>query len=747
MIYAKVFKRNNSYIGETLEEHTNTLIDNYSVLREAYGKEFEEKLGVSPVFWKLLEIACIFHDLGKASSAFQHKIQKLLGEDIKVPYELRKEIPHNFLSVAFLPEPHLLDLDDNNFLMLFYAIAYHHNRLIDFDKSYYEKIVIEDLLKKTGELRWVEEKLKDLGVSLTLNPSSKYFFMLDLYSNTFESIKRDKYFILLKGMLHRLDHSSSAHITVESERVEDPENKLVYYIETEKKSTLKDFQLKARDYRDESILFVGSTGMGKTEFAMNWIGEQKAFYTLPVRVSVNAMYERVAEIVGQGKAGLLHSESLFYNLDSQGKKEDEYSLEEPIYRTNLSRQLSMPITVTTADQIFTAVFKWRGYEKIYATLMYSKVVVDEPQSYSPEILAMIVKALQEISNYGGKFCLMSATVHPFVKNQLENYAKVLEPVFNREKKHKVEIKDSEIDELLNEIEVSYKKGEKVLVIANTVKKAQDLYNQLKYLGNVKLLHSLFVQKDRKIKESEIQNDYKGNGAVVWITTQIVEASLDIDYDILFTEIATLDSLIQRMGRIYRRNGRIINEAEPPNIVIATNKPSDKYKIYDKEIVDFTERILKNYNGKILTDELKNEMIDEVYDLNKIKSTEYFKKFKYAYDLLDNGFEVDERGEAQRLFRDIANITVIPESVYYANKEMIDTAIDKISDKKIQLVERLKELKIINDFIVSIPAYRFNRDDIYPISEKHRIYVFKTKYDYDLGVTFEKAELDDFSNII
>ncbi|MDQ7056764.1 MAG: CRISPR-associated helicase Cas3' [Persephonella sp.] len=306
--------------------------------------------------------------------------------------------------------------------------------------------------------------------------------------------------------------------------------------------------------------------MGKTEFAVNWIGKEKAFYTLPVRVSVNAMYERFTDIFGKEKVGLLHSDAVFYGFDKSEIFEDYLSIEEHILRTQSTRQFSMPITITTADQLFTATFKYSGYEKIYSTLAYSKVVLDEPQSYSPDTLAVIIKGLQEISHLGGRFCFMSATIHPFVVSYLKDYCKILPPQFHKEKKHKIKLTDKPLEDLKDYIIKEYRKGKKVLVILNTVKKAQEVYKTLREENiNINLLHSLFIQKDRKEKEQEIQSPKK---PVIWITTQLVEASLDIDYDVLFTEISSLDSLIQRMGRVYRKSGRKISEKNEPNIIVS-----------------------------------------------------------------------------------------------------------------------------------------------------------------------------------
>ncbi len=95
---------------------------------------------------------------------------------------------------------------------------------------------------------------------------------------------------------------------------------------------------------------------------------------------------------------------------------------------------------------------------------------------------------------------------------------------------------------------------KVLIICNTVSKAQHIYQEMnKEEIKAGLLHSRFIRKHRNILEKNIMdfsNDETATG--IWITTQIVEASLDIDFDILYTEMCTADSLLQRMGRCNRK---------------------------------------------------------------------------------------------------------------------------------------------------------------------------------------------------
>lgn len=745
--FAKIYYENNKPYPETLKEHTLNLLNELDRLKIFYNKELVE-LGVDENFWNALKLACLFHDLGKISSHFQAKIKKILGEKCKIPSGLKEEIPHNYLSGIFLYIPQIRkSIDENYFKYILYSILFHHNRGLNFSKEYYQKVIEEDISKNTNALKW----LSDFGIKINEIPLEKsavlYKKIENFYNNLDSELKKDKTFILLKGLLHRIDHSASAHIPIEQERIENPEEKLLKYLSQKQDfKGLKPFQQKAKELRDKNVLLIASTGIGKTEFAIHWIGKDKAFYTLPVRVSVNAMYERFYEVFGE-KVGILHSDALFYGFYEKDFEniEDRLSIEEHISRAESTRQYSMPITITTADQIFTSVFKYPGYEKVYATLMYSKIVLDEPQSYSPDTLAIIIKGLQEISRYGGKFCFMSATIHPFIIEQLkECNLEILEPIFNEEKKHKIKLEDKALDELKEQIINKYKEGKKVLVITNTVKKAQELYEQLKENDlNIKLLHSLFIQKDRQNKEKEIKNPKE---PVIWISTQLVEASLDIDYDILFTEIATLDSLIQRMGRVYRKSGRVIKETDKPNIIIAIKEPSDKGKIYNTDIIKFTKEALSEFDGKVLTDEDKQKLMEDVYKTEKIKNTKFYEDFKKNMDLLNLGFEAKDKTEAQKLFREILNINVIPEKIYEENLEEIENNIEIFLDKSKSYSQKIQALYNLNQYTLSLPIFKIKDkvpSQITPNSFRNKIFTVNFDYDKEKGLLFQNNEIAEF----
>jgi len=708
---------------QTLQEHTEKLLENFEILKKYIQLEKEIE--------KAVYLACLFHDIGKASKEFQAKITKQKPQP-------KQEIPHNLLSAAifyFLRKYFKDNLD--LFKKIQYAVAYHHDRYdADIDKS---KPILEDFaVRVENDLKeWILGKLKNYEFTQLNLDKSKLIHGLHAALELRNKILIDKKFIkdrktvLIKGLLHRLDHAASADVEVEKGLIEDYQSVFIKGLSRKGINELRDFQKKALDYKDKSVILTASTGMGKTEFALNWVAGDKAFYTLPVRVSVNAMYERISNIFGKDNVGIFHANTTDFYLNHFKNLEDN-GIEVLINQVQSVRQLSMPITVSTADQIFLATLKYPGFEKIYATLTYSKVIVDEPQGYSPDTLAIILKGLEEIYDLGGKFCLMTATMHPFIKEQLKDKAEILEPVFNQEKKHKIMLIDKTVDEMVDFAIKEYQKGKKVLILTNTVRKAQEVYKALKNLNQpiqFHLLHSLYIQKTKREKEMQIQNTTE---PVIWISTQIVEASLDIDYDLLITELSTADSLIQRMGRVYRKIGRTITLDNQPNIIICTKEPSDKGKVYDKEIVDYTLEELKKYDEKILTEEIKQEIVSTVFDLKRIEKTNFYKKFDKNMKLLEYGFIADSRSEAQDIFRDIANLSVIPKVIYDKNLDYIKALLEKITQK--DKLEKIKAIEELNNLTVSAQFYRIENYIIENITSllDRKIFLSDIPYDEELG---------------
>lgn len=662
--------------GETVEEHTNKVLKAFEKLKNFLNLNEQEKL--------IIEKIIKFHDLGKINPEFQNRIRQKLK--INELFKWNSEnIPHEWLSPAFISQNEEneikeklreLQLDEERFFNFFiFIILSHHNR---------EGIIPKDNLIK-NVINWIKNNW---------NFKVEYFYRPNMLLNTYNTSEERQrwnlffpYRVKWLGSLMKCDYCASASIYPE-DKYSGCYQKDFHTFLKEKKIQLREFQKLAGQKSDKSIILLASTGIGKTEAAMNWINGQKAFYLLGIKVAVNEMYKRFKSIFGDS-VSILHGETSYFfaQINESG---DEY--EEKIEK---ARKLSYPLTVSTADQIITSVFKYPGFEFTYLTCSYSKIVLDEIQSFSPSAIAAIVVFLKEIHNLGGKFMLMTATLPPFLYEELKDIRNlyIFEPQLIDIKRHKIEIIDDDIASDKTAKLLQNHQNKKILIICNTIKKAQNLYDNLKEFSP-QIIHSHFIDRHRKEKEELIM---RAQSPCVWITTQVVEASLDIDFDILLTENASIESLLQRFGRCYRKREY---KQEQPNIFIFRSKQNN---IYDKDLFNTTWEVLQNYNNKLITEQDKQDMINQVFE--NVKSTNYYKKYKERKDLLEIGYRSLSKIEAQIDFRDITNnYIVIPENVFKENEALINSLLCFIDDKQNNIIERLKKQAELIEYTMPVQLY-------------------------------------------
>lgn len=709
---------------ETIREHTDKLLKNLKILKKIYIKEIEKVININKDrFWELLEIICKYHDIGKVYTPFQNIILNEIGKktiETKFSYDV---IKHEQISPIFVPAEKY-NLTKKEKLLVYQAIYYHHEREEkEISSTYVEEIIKKDIKPRLKEIK------KEFRYEIKEEPDTTF---IKYVRNRIK--QEDKLYIeycFLKGLLHRLDHSSSANLKIEDDTLENIADFTDEFIigKNSKPNELQEFSKKNKD---ENLVVIGSTGIGKTESALYWSNEGKTFFTLPLRTSINAIYDRIEDTIGYKHIGLLHSTAIEYL-----EEKDEFKNEEEKY--NQSKNLCEKITTCTIDQIFPFVFKYKGYEKMYATLGYSKIIIDEVQAYSPEIVAIIIKGLEMINKIGGKFMLMTATLPRIYKEELENkginfkFKEYLKTV----KRHKIKLEEKEIIENLENIKEKAK-NKKILIIVNTVNKAIEIYLKLKKdnTKNINLLHSRFIYNDRIDKEKRIKefSDNK-NEKGIWITTQIIEASIDIDFDYLYTEMSTLDSLFQRLGRCYRN--REYKEKEE-NIYIYTKNASGIKYIYDEEINKKSIELLKKYDKKLLEEKTKVELVDKLYSKEMLEGTKFLNTFKSGIKTLENILDYKTSKKiAQKLLRNIENINIIPKNIYeqnidvfkeyekekknYKRKSELKRKVDKLT---VSITEKTKWK--IQDKLTENPYYK-------------QTLIADLKYNGEVGLILEKDE--------
>jgi CRISPR-associated endonuclease/helicase Cas3 len=743
VVYAKSRPR------ETLAEHTQCLIDNLQGLKRFYGEAILQRVPTAfrLVFWDALELVAKCHDLGKIHTPFQNKIRKIFNEPLLSVPDIT-ELPHNLLSPAFI-RPLVEEFSKDVRRAIYQAIAFHHFRGVE-----------DECIKIPGRWKQVFEVVeKDLTpvwrdrlagmngllpINLLCDPKPTYKFYLSEKINAGDG-DLYRFYVLLKGLLHRLDHSASAHLPTEEKLIAESLNCITDYL-TQQGIEFDSIWQKnlAAAFSNQNVVLTASTGIGKTEFALYWLSGQKGFYTLPVRTSVNAMYDRLRETFHtEDQVGLLHSDACFYCLEDRADTPQADSNEEgalqSLHYVDVSRQFAMPVTVSTADQLFTSVFKYKGYEKIYATLSYSKIIIDEIQAYDPEITAVILQGLVEIVRMGGKFCIVTATLPPIYREYLETHVpnlEILPPKYLPAQKHKIKLQPCSIDSeyALRQIANLYHEHKKVLIIVNTVKKAQLLYQRMEQFDQslpLSLLHSGFIYQDRRSKEAEILSR---SASGIWITTQLAEVSLNIDFPVLLTEMATIDALIQRMGRVLRFVEPHFVCGDYPNVFIYQDA-SGLGTIYDKEIVQKTAGVLKEIEGIALGEEQKAQFVEKIFARSSLQGTEYYNKFLNSLQVLASGLEVDTRSEAQKLFRRISNLSVIPYEIYGLHLEEIKSSLKVLEDKQTTRPEKFRALAALKNFTVSVPMFRLStvsRGALRPL-KGHDLFLLNMRYEPTLGL--------------
>lgn len=736
---------------KTLKEHHKDIVTCAEMFFLEYGEYFTEKEK------KLMVEACRIHDLGKVNLVFQAMICPKLAEKFHIDVRKTPQIPHGFLSAVTISLDEFDDLSelfsDKDFGPFITAVYYHHDR-----EDHYNSPAIRKYAEKYY-MKQIEEYLNRKIRKLNCSNLDDLLFRNNVYTGKYiPDSNAWKEYLLIKGLLNKFDYTVSAGYENAESAIDLHEKKLVKNIEKFLNGKeLRPAQKFMKMNRDKNLIVIAPTGSGKTEASLLWMNGEKSFYTLPLKVSSNAIYLRIKENYEYKDVALLHSDAMAVYLREYNGNED---IGEKYER---SKMLSQPLTVCTVDQLFRFVYRALGTEIFAATLKYSKLVLDEIQAYEPRVIATIIYGLKMIQEMGGKFAIITATFPPVLKYFMEQYGLVegkqyifkdftgKEYQVEKYPRHKVEIRHSEMN--LDEIRMRGK-NRKVLVICNTVSKAQKLYKKLEG-ENVWLLHSKYIRRDRAFLERKIMEFSESGESGIWITTQIVEASLDIDFDILYTEMCTADSLLQRMGRCNRKGRYCPNEA---NIVVFDNRngvsEGKRRSVYEDKLYDRSLELLSKYEHILFSEDKKTAYMNEVYSVDGVKETIYFENIQKDLKLFSEIHPTEYSADEAEV-RDIRSVTIVPENVYVENQNLFEYGVEFLKKPNMSrearslIKSKLENLTLSLNLYQKFPA-EVDRTTI-GLSENRKITdIHRAQYNYEFdiesgkgrGILFdEQLELD------
>lgn len=516
----------------------------------------------------------------------------------------------------------------------------------------------------------------------------------------------------------------------------------------------QDFQEKSAN-SDGHIFVQIPTGQGKTEASVLWAvnqnQNQKIIFLLPTMVTTNKMYDRMKQFFEQNEiVGLSHGTAQ-YVLKNNADIETEDLRKHYLY----NRTFFKPVTVATIDQLIYSFFNW-GYWVLTGAASYNaKIIIDEVHIYDPYTFGLLLKIMECIKPYNTHFAIMSASLPNILKDEIEkiipHYTLIQDKKFDEKQRHIVEVFDDAIELKINEILNDYKVQKNVLIVANTIKKARELFDLLEndVAGNHKMLyHSQFILLDKKDKEERLDKIKDLKHGFVAVCTQIVEVSLDIDFDVLYTENAPIDAVIQRLGRVNRKgeiNKRRNDMSFAKVVITKENAASQKYvyKGFDKVLAE-SFRFLKEYEEKLngnLQEKHFKQIVDLVYTIENVGEC-YFKEINEAKSLIDKIWKQITKNiytlrAEQRQLEDISS-----RKIDYITYECV--LVKHNIDKDFAGMLENKQFDSVKEYTVKIPLYIAKKYKAKKLNEDAEIYLIDLEYNAIEGVTYKEA--NDFNMI-
>lgn len=685
---------------------------------------------------------------------------KVIGEDNNLPLLIYESILHHHGSVESLEENlpkenKKISAEDGAFFRNKIKIAKFQiedmkKNLEDIKKDY-DSFNYGDLIASFVNDCNVEEilfKLKKLYLRrkkqikrANEDGSKDYFKFLNMYSML---IGADKFSASNTPVIKRRDVSFNALDKSRKERIKKALNKdckaekniskeensrpSINKIRTE---IYEDIQKEIEENYDKKILSITApTGTGKTYsgfFAAEKLKEllgdnRRIIYALPFTSIINQNYDVIYNLISDSVENFdeVSSEYIIkhHSLTDKDYKSEKSDID--ILKAELLiENWSSSIIVTTFVQLLeTLISNKNRMLKKFSAFNHSIILLDEVQAIDLKYLGLVDFILRKaVEELDCRIITMTATKPILLSDGhelLSDYKKYFS-YFNRTKinynPNKVTI-DEFIDDFIEEI-----KDESYLIICNTIGESLEIYKKLEDIPKeVMYLSTNILPIHRKEKIKEIEDKLKLGEKLIVVSTQVVEAGVDFDFDNVIRDIAPIDSIIQAAGRCNRHNKKACGEV---NVINICNSKERLYgdMVYGKMQIMISKEILNEY--KEIEESQYLDLIEKYFlKAEENKNKDVSKKFIESINLLNFTGEDEYTISKFSLIEEKGNYVDVFFRINEEAEQVYLEFIDLIKDKDLEN-RRKRQLKIrakLNDYTLSIP-YKYasrinvNKEDI------------------------------------
>lgn len=779
----KFYSHPNKLLKEHLKEVSERSI-NY------FKYNFEEDLIV------ISKLIGLTHDFGKYTTFFQ---KKLIDEDTDKSLSDHSLISSIFTFYTVKKIINNLNINERlkSFLPLisFFVVLHHHRDLtsLDYindileldDNTVKVKNQIENIINNKNEIEYDLKELNLDFVNLDEFKSSIDNLIEEIKSKIFEyriineeKVKIEIFFIILALFSALIDSDKkSASNLQDIESVYIPSDIVDKYKEIKFKNIEKNIinnlreeiyknvveQVDKIDLKQRIYTLTSPTGSGKTLTSISFAFKlrdrikrelnytPKIIYSLPFISIIDQNFTEIEKILSliddfnKNKSKYLLAHHYLSSTKYETENED-YDIEKS---TLFIESWDSEIIITTFVQFLETIIGYKNrFLKKYHNISNSIILLDEVQNIPIEYWDLIEFIFYYLTKYLNTYIILLTATKPLI---FRNLIKPQELLINHEKYFskferikivpKFNIKKD--DQLISFIEILIKEHKSLMIVLNTINSSIEIYNKVKernLVDNIVYLSANIIPKQRLERIKAIRKFIEEKKKFIVVSTQVIEAGVDIDLECVIRDIGPFDSIVQVGGRCNREFNLYLGE------------------VYVVHLHNEKERLYSEFVYKKLAPSLTYEILSKIKELNERDFLNYInlyfeeiikrKSFELSEKIINSILDLtfyDNRKEYSvskfKLIDDFLTIPIFIELDDYANeifnrfKEIIDNKTLKPWEKRFKILEFNNEFQ---SYIVNVRVLE-EKPPLTLLFERNLGYVSKNELDkfYSLETGFKK----------